>query len=183
MSTTSEPARPEAADAAEVDILEELKAELAHDLEEERPPHAGPFAQVAAGLVTLALGVAGVVLSLGYGLGSLTQPGPGLWPFAVSVAVTAMSVAQVAFGRRAEDTEQFTRSSALTALGVLSLVVLAGLLPVIGFEVPSLVLMVVWLRFLGGESWRMTALISLVTVAAFYALFVLALSIPLPRLI
>ena len=58
-----------------------------------------------------------------------------------------------------------------------------ALLPVIGFEVPSLVLMVIWLRFLGGESWRMTAVVSVVTVAAFYALFVLALSIPLPRLI
>jgi len=180
MSTTSEPGRQQ---AAEVDILEELKAELAHDLEEERPPHAGPLAQVAAGLVTLALGVAGMVLSLGYGLGSLTQPGPGLWPFAVAVAVTALSVAQIAFGRRAEDTEQFTRSSVLTGLGVLSLIGLAALLPVIGFEVPSLVLMVIWLRFLGGETWRMTAVISVVTVAAFYALFVLALSIPLPRLI
>lgn len=180
MSTTSEPGRQQ---AAEVDILEELKAELAQDLDEERPPHAGPLAQVAAGLVTLALGLAGTVLSLGYGLGSLTEPGPGLWPFAVSVAVTALSLAQIAFGRGAQDTEQFTRSSALTGLGVLSLVGLAALLPVIGFEVPSLVLMVVWLRFLGGETWRMTAVISVVTVAAFYALFVLALSIPLPRLI
>ncbi|MGO4661138.1 tripartite tricarboxylate transporter TctB family protein [Terrabacter sp. 2TAF16] len=180
MSTTSEPARQQ---AAEVDILEELKAELAHDLEEERPPHAGPLAQVAAGLVTLALGVAGMVLALGYGLGSLTEPGPGLWPFAVAVAVTALSIAQIVFGREAQDTEQFTRSSALTGLGVLSLIGLAALLPVIGFEVPSLVLMVIWLRFLGGESWRLTAVISVVTVAAFYALFVLALSIPLPRLI
>jgi hypothetical protein len=180
MSTTSEPARQQ---AAEVDILEELKAERAHDLEEERPPHAGPLAQVAAGLVTLALGVAGMVLALGYGLGSLTEPGPGLWPFAVAVAVTALSIAQIVFGREAQDTEQFTRSSALTGLGVLSLIGLAALLPVIGFEVPSLVLMVIWLRFLGGESWRLTAVISVVTVAAFYALFVLALSIPLPRLI
>jgi putative tricarboxylic transport membrane protein len=180
MSTTSEPGRQH---AAEVDILEELKAELVHDLEEERPPHAGPLSQIAAGLVTLALGVAGMVLSLGYGLGSLTRPGPGLWPFAVSVAVNALSIAQVAFGRQAQDTEKFTRSSALTALGVLSLVGLAALLPVIGFEVPSLVVMVIWLRFLGGESWRMTAVVSVVTVAAFYALFVLALSIPLPRLV
>jgi hypothetical protein len=180
MSTTSEPERQH---AAEADILEELKAELAHDLEEERPPHAGPLAQVGAGLVTLALGIAGVVLALGYGLGSLTQPGPGLWPFAVSVAVTALSLAQLAFGRHGQDTEKFTRSSALTALGVLSLVALAALLPVIGFELPSLVLMIVWLRFLGGESWRMTALVSVVTVAAFYALFIVALSIPLPRLV
>ena len=180
MSTTSEPTRPE---AAEVDILEELKAELAQDLEEERPPHGGPLAQVAAGVVTLALGVAGIVLSLGYGLGNLTRPGPGLWPFAVSVAVTALSLAQIAFGRDATDPEKFTRSSALTALGVVTMVALAALLPVIGFEVPSLVLMVIWLRFLGGESWRSTVVVSVATVAAFYALFVLALSIPLPRLI
>ena len=180
MSTTREPGRPQ---AAEVDILEELKAELAHDLEEDRPPHGGPLAQVAAGLVTMAIGVAGMVLSLGYGLGSLTDPGPGLWPFAVSVAVAALSLAQIAFGRTAQDTEKFTRSSVLTGLGVLSLIGLAALLPVIGFEVPSLVLMVVWLRFLGGESWRMTAVVSVVTVAAFYALFVLALAIPLPRLV
>ncbi len=180
MSTTSGPERPP---AAEADILEELKAELAHDLEEERPPHAGPLAQVAAGLVTLAIGIAGVALSLGFGLGSLTQPGPGLWPFVVSVAVTALSLAQLAFGREAQDTETFTRSSALTALGVLTLVGLAALLPIIGFEVPALLVMVIWLRFLGGESWRTTAVVSVVTVAAFYALFVLALSIPLPRLI
>ena len=180
MSTTSGPERPP---AAEVDILEELKAELAHDMEEERPPHAGPLAQVAAALVTLAVGLAGIALSLGFGLGTLTQPGPGLWPFVISVAVTALSLAQLAFGRRAEDTEVFTRSSALTGLGVLTLVGLAALLPVIGFEVPSLLVMVIWLRFLGGESWRSTAVISVVTVAAFYALFVLALSIPLPRLI
>ncbi|MDU0315054.1 tripartite tricarboxylate transporter TctB family protein [Phycicoccus sp. M110.8] len=180
MSTTSSAVPPS---TGEGDILEELKAELAQELEDERPPHAGPLAQVGAGVATLALGVAGVVLSLGYGLGSLTQPGPGLWPFAVSVAVTAMSLAQLVFGRSAEDTEQFTRSSALTALGVASLVALAMLLPVVGFEVPSLVLMAVWLRFLGGESWRMTAIVSVATVASMYGLFVLALSIPLPRLI
>jgi len=180
MSTTSGPERHQ---AAEADILEELKAELAHELEEERPPHGGPLAQVAAGVVTFLLGIAGIVLSLGFGLGSLTQPGPGLWPFVISVAVAALSLAHLAFGRRGHDTETFTRSSALTALGVLTLVALAALLPVIGFEVPSLIVMVIWLRFLGGESWRMTAVVSVVTVAAFYALFVLALSIPLPRLV
>jgi putative tricarboxylic transport membrane protein len=97
--------------------------------------------------------------------------------------VAALPPTPLASVRRAHDTETFTRSSALTALGVLTLVALAALLPVIGFEVPSLIVMVIWLRFLGGESWRMTAVVSVVTVAAFYALFVLALSIPLPRLV
>ncbi|WP_353508580.1 tripartite tricarboxylate transporter TctB family protein [Intrasporangium sp.] len=167
----------------EPDILEEIRAEVAADLEEERPPHAGPVTQVVAGLAALALGVSGLLLSLGFGLGSLTEPGPGLWPFIVSVAVTALSVALLVLGRHDTDTEKFTRSSILTAVGVASLVCFGLLLPVIGFEVPALLVMLIWTRFLGGETWRMSVLISVLTVAAFYALFVLALQIPLPRLI
>ena len=56
------------------------------------------------------------------------------------------------------------------------------LLPSIGFEIPAVLLCVVWLRFLGGESWRSTIVISLVTTAAFYLLFLYALGIPLPHL-
>ena len=38
-------------------------------------------------------------------------------------------------------------------------------------------------EFLGGESWRNTAVISVVTVAVFYLLFLYGLRIPLPHLI
>jgi hypothetical protein len=41
----------------------------------------------------------------------------------------------------------------------------------------------VWLRFLGGESWRSTISVSVGTVAAFYALFLYGLGIPLPHLL
>jgi len=41
----------------------------------------------------------------------------------------------------------------------------------------------VWLRFLGGDSWRSTIVISVLTTAAFYGLFLYALSVPLPHLI
>ena len=55
-------------------------------------------------------------------------------------------------------------------------------MPKIGFEIPSLALCVVWLRFLGGESWRSTIVVSIATVAAFYLLFLYGLRIPLPHL-
>ena len=71
----------------------------------------------------------------------------------------------------------------LPAIGVLTFIALGVLMPLIGFEIPSLVLCVVWLRFLGGESWRSTVLVSLGTVTAFYFLFLYGLSIPLPHLI
>ncbi|MFC4120113.1 tripartite tricarboxylate transporter TctB family protein [Nonomuraea zeae] len=164
------------------DVLDadRLQAEL---LEETRPPHAGPISQVAAAVVALAAGAAGVLGSLALGLGRLTQPGPGLWPFAISVVIVVLSATLVVTGRGLEDTERFSKSSLLTAIAVVTLVALAALLPLIGFEIPSLLLVFVWLRWLGRESWRSSIVISIVTVAAFYVLFVVLLQIPLPRLI
>jgi putative tricarboxylic transport membrane protein len=164
------------------DILAEIQAEVAHELEEERPPAGGPVYQVVGALVALVVGIGGAVLSYGYGLGSLRQPGAGLWPFVVSIAITLMAVALLVVGRRLTDSEKFTRSSILPAVGLVTFIVLALLMPVIGFEIPSLLLCVVWLRFLGGESWRSTIITSVATVAAFYFLFLYGLRIPLPHL-
>ncbi|MFC5730624.1 MULTISPECIES: tripartite tricarboxylate transporter TctB family protein [Nocardioides] len=164
------------------DILEELEAEVAEILAEERPPAGGPAYQVVGALVAVAVGVGGVVLSLGYGLGSLRSPGPGLWPFVVSVVITGMALAALVVGRHLDDTEAFTRASVLPVVGILTFVVLGLLMPVIGFEIPSLLLCVIWLRFLGGETWRSTAVVSVATVAAFYFLFLYGLRIPLPHL-
>lgn len=168
--------------AGEGDILAELEAEVAHELEEHRPPHGGPAYQVVGALVALVVGIGAMVLAVDYGLGSLRRPGPGLWPFIIAVLITVLAVALLAVGRHLADTEQFTRASFLPAVGVLTFIALGFLLPVIGFELPSLLLCVVWLRFLGGESWRSTAVVSVCTVAAFYFLFLYGLRIPLPHL-
>lgn len=172
-----------AGNGGDTDILDEIKAEVYAELEEERPPHAGPASQVVAALVTLAIGIAGLVLSHGYGLGQLTAPGPGLWPFAISVLITGLSLALIAVGRHGTDTEQFSRASILPAVGIVTFVALAALMPLIGFEIPALLLCLVWLRFLGRESWRSTVVVSFVTVAAFYVLFIVLLQVPLPHLI
>jgi len=152
-------------------------------LAEDRPPHGGPWSQLGAAVVAGVVGIAGLIGSLALGLGRLTQPGPGLWPFVVSVVVTVLSIALALVGRHGTDTEKFSRSSVQTAVAVLTLVVFAAVLPLIGFEIPSLLLTFVWLRFLGKESWVSSVAISVGTVAAFYVLFVLLLQIPLPRLI
>ena len=164
------------------DILEELRAEVARELEEERPPAGGPAYQVVGALAALAVGAAGALLAHGYGLGSLQRPGPGLWPFAVSVLVALLGLGLLLTGRRLTDSEAFTRSSLLPAVGLVTFVALGALMPVVGFEIPSVLLCAVWLRLLGGESWRSTVLVSLATVAAFYLLFLYGLRIPLPHL-
>ena len=101
----------------------------------------------------------------------------------VSVLIIALSVVLLVVGRGLTDTERFSRSSALPLAGLATFVALGFLLPVVGFEIPALALCIVWLRFLGGESWRSTIAVSVCTVAAFYALFLYGLRIPLPHLI
>lgn len=165
------------------DILAEIEAEVAHELEEDRPPQGGPLYQTVGALVGIAIGLGGAVLAWGYGLGSPAEPGPGLWPFLVSVVIAVLSAILLVVGRGLGDSEAFTRSSWLPVAGIVTFVAFGLLLPLTGFEIPALVLSVIWLRFLGGESWRNTAVISVVTVAVFYVLFLYGLRIPLPHLI
>ena len=142
-----------------------------------------PLAQLGAAGVAGAIGVFGLIGSIALGLGRLTAPGPGLWPFTVSVVITVLAVVLALTGRHGADTEPFTAASVQTAAAVLSLVVFAVLLPLIGFEIPSLLLVFVWMRFLGRERWVSSVAVSVGTVVAFYVLFVTVLEIPLPRLI
>ncbi len=165
------------------DILAEIEAEVAHELEEERPQAGGPAYQTIGALVALGVGVTGAVLAFGYGLGSLREPGPGLWPFIVSVSIAMLSFLLLIVGRGLADSEAFTRASVLPLVGVVTFIGFGLLMPLIGFEIPALLLSVVWLRFLGRESWRNTIVISVVTVVVFYLLFLYGLRIPLPHLI
>jgi len=164
------------------DILAEIEAEVAQDLEEERAPEGGPAYQVVGAVVALVVGVGGATLAASYGLGSPGEPGPGLWPFIISLLVIGLSVLLLVVGRHLHDTEAFTHSSWQPVIGVVTVIVLGLLMPVIGFEIPALVMCAVWLRFLGGETWRSTAVVSVATVAGFYVLFLYALRIPLPHL-
>jgi hypothetical protein len=165
------------------DLLAEIEAEVAHERQEERPPAGGPAYQAVGALVGIAVGVGGAVLSYGYGLGSMREPGPGMWPFIVSVVIATLSVLLLVVGRGLTDSEAFTRSSVLPVVGIVTFVAFGVLMPLTGFEIPALALCVIWLRFLGGESWRNTAVISVLTTAAFYFLFLYGLRIPLPHLI
>ena len=174
---------PDRRPADEPDILAELRAEVAKDLADERPPAGGLAYQVVAAVVLFTIGLGAAVLAYGYGLGSLRRPGPGLWPFAVSMLIAALAVVLLVIGRHLDDAEKFTRSSFLVVGGGATFIGLALLLPSIGFEIPAVLLGIVWLRFLGGESWRSTIVVSVATTAAFYLLFLYVLKIPLPHLI
>ncbi|AMT92670.1 hypothetical protein A2T55_01710 [Brevibacterium linens] len=188
ISQTDRPAVDKSEDSdAESDIQAvgddaETPEELLALWEEEAPEPAGGVANLVACVLTLAFGVAGMVLSLNLSLGSLTDPAPGFFPFVISLITTVLSVAQIVLGRRGGDGEKFSRYSVTVVWGVISLLVFVAVLPIIGFEIPALLLSFVWMKWLGGESWRSAILYSALTVIAFYLIFVVALRTQLPHL-
>ncbi|MEV0806637.1 tripartite tricarboxylate transporter TctB family protein [Micromonospora sp. NPDC050200] len=149
---------------------------------EELPP-GGPVLATVAGVVPVLTGLVAFWLARGLGLGTLTDPGPGLWPTIVAVLLVVSGAAIVARARRTTDTEAFTRGTGVVLVGAASLALYAFLFELVGFEIPTVLVLVLWLRFFGRESWRTTALVSLLTTAALYALFITALGVPLPHLI
>jgi hypothetical protein len=160
----------------------ETPEELLALWEDEAPEAGGGIANLVACGVTFAFGVVGMVLSLNLSLGSLTDPAPGFFPFVISLITAILSAAQMLLGRRGGDGEKFTRYSFAVIWGIISLAGFVAVLPLAGFEIPGLLLCFVWMKFLGGESWRSATLYSVLTVAAFYLIFVVALRTQLPHL-
>jgi Tripartite tricarboxylate transporter TctB family len=161
--------------------LEAAVHQVEHEAEH-RPPPAGPVTNVVIAVLVLALGAACLVGSWALGIGTASAPGSGTWPFVISVVLVVLAVALVLTARRTHDAERFTGASWLVVAGLATMVGFVVAIPRIGFEVPSALLMFVWLRFMGGESWRLSALLSPAVVAVFYLIFVVALSVPIPHL-
>nr|WP_269328306.1 tripartite tricarboxylate transporter TctB family protein [Kineosporia mesophila] len=134
-----------------------------------------------AGTVVV-LGAGTVAGALSLGVGSASRPAPGSWPFLIGCALVVLGLAQAVTGRATDDAERFVPTSGLVAAGLVSMLGFAAVIGTIGFELPSLALMAFWLRVLGHETWRSTAVISLGTVLALYLLFVAALAVPIPHL-
>ncbi|MBT2548228.1 tripartite tricarboxylate transporter TctB family protein [Arthrobacter sp. ISL-65] len=164
------------------DVDDLTPEQLAAQWEEEKPPAAGALANVGSSLVVIGVGVGAVVLSIAMGLGTPSAPQPGLWPFMISCVMVALGLFQLIMGRHNRDAEKFTRMSTAPLTGLVTLAAMVALMPLSGFEVPALVLCIIWMRFLGGETWRSTLVVSAVVVAAFYGIFVTALNTSIPHL-
>lgn len=165
------------------EVLDDLTPEqLAAQWEEEKPPAAGALANAASSLVVMGVGLGAVILSLAMGLGTPDKPQPGLWPFIISCVMAALGLFQLVAGRHNRDAEKFTRLSGAPLTGLVTLAAMVALMPLIGFELPALALCLIWMRFLGGETWRSTLVVSAAVVISFYAIFVLALQTSIPHL-
>ncbi len=118
------------------------------------------------------------MLSTRLGLGTLRQPGPGLWPFLVSLALCVFAVASLLGDRGEIDPDTLPLRRML--LGVLSLALYILGFEYLGVVLPTLLVLLLWLRVLARETWRSSLVIAVASTAALWAIFDLLLGVPLP---
>lgn len=131
-------------------------------------------------LVPLLLGLYAALSARDMGLGELNNPGPGLWPFMVSVLIVACSATLLVIDD-ADDYEPWTRGTLTIIGGLVSLGIFILLFTAIGFFIPAVLMLVLWLRVFGEESWKWALPLAVVGATLFYLLFVTALGVPFPE--
>ena len=140
----------------------------------------------------LVIGVAGVLLSLGYlaaslklPLGNLNRPGAGVFPVIVGIIMIVASAATVLEGWRMDPAipvEVPVGSNGIRLLtGILLLFAAYLALPWLGQLVTGFVFTVLFMRVMAGLSWLKLVIYSLVLSVAIDLLFELVLRVPLPR--
>jgi len=144
-----------------------------------RRPH-----QIAGGLL-LAIGLFVIWQALSLRYYTSIGPGPGFFSFWLGVMLSLLAVAMIAIAtwRRPEPLPQPMFTDMRGYLGIAAVIaalVFAGLaIRPLGYSLTMLVILFVLLR-IGGGSWRVTVLGSLLGSFGIYSLFVHWLRVPLP---
>lgn len=154
---------------------------LAEDHED--GPRAGVLTRRAGGVLPLLFGLVTAFAAVRLGVGQPSDPGAGMWPLIVSLAIIVCALILLATERDERDYEKYTRGAFKNLLGVLSLLLFVVLLQNAGLEIATLVVSAFWLKYLGEESWRTTAAMSVGITVVAYLLFITGLGAPIPRLL
>jgi len=144
-------------------------------------------AERAGGFFWLLVGGASVYGALGLGVGTMSEPGSGFMAFLGGILILMLALVvcvksyctDASAGTRISELWkglQWWRSVAICLL-VLAFILLFSTL---GYFVSSLLLLVVIMRWIEGQSWRFSLLVPIVVVLATYTLFKTVLKINLP---
>ena len=130
-----------------------------------------------------AAGVGICVVSWGYGFGSVSSPGPGLYPFFVGLAIAVCAALILAFDRPAAPVSSVPDAGAARTLVFMTVTFCFWIvaMPLLGYVIVSLVATYAFCKILGLEGWRKPLAVAGGTALFIYLLFDRWLYIDLPR--
>lgn len=130
-------------------------------------------------LLPLLVGLYAMYESFNLSLGELRNPGPGLWPFIVATVVVGTAAALL-FIDHPGDYETWTRGTLTIVGGLVSLGIFILLFAAIGFLVPAVLMLLLWLRLFAQEPWKLAVPLALGGALGLYLVFSTALGVPFP---
>ena len=145
--------------------------------------------EIIVGVVIFLFGGITTLLSLRMPVGTFRMGGPGLFPLCLGIILMILSgafILKTSLQGREEQSQRSTSidssASPLPMILFLGTMVLSALFfNKLGYPLVSFLLMLSLLRILGMKRWNMNVLISTVTSAGSYFLFVQWLNIPMPK--
>jgi putative tricarboxylic transport membrane protein len=143
----------------------------------------------AAGLA--AIGIFGLVTGLRYGVGEVTEPGPGLMPavaggmlLALALVIAVSEALGAAMADAVVDEDQRAHNALWRVIGyAVGIFGFALLMEPIG-TLPTIVLFFLWIvRGVERQSWRLTLALTAGATVGVWLLFVKALKVTLPMVV
>lgn len=123
------------------------------------------------------------VVSWGYGFGSLRQPGPGLYPFFIGVAIAVFSLFILISELRSATSKSLLDKEGARMLVLMTLTFCLWIvaMPLLGYVVVTLLATYAFCKIMKLEGWRKPLAVSAGTALFIYLLFDFWLYIDLPR--
>lgn len=134
------------------------------------------------GLVPLVLGIIAGIGAYELAVGQLNKPGPGLWPFILSILLVVCSLILLVKDVRKDSYEKFTGNTKLVVYTIVAIAIFIVLFKTLGMAVAVAALLLFQLRVVGAESWKICILVTAGMTVACYMLFSVWLKIPFPGL-
>ncbi len=134
-------------------------------------------------LLLLALGIAIVWVSIGYGFGSLARPGPGLYPAFVGAAISLFALVLLISQLKSESGAPLLdgRGAATLALMAATFCLWIVAMPLLGYVIVTLLASIAFCKIMKLEGWRKPLAVSGGTTLFIYLLFDYWLYVDLPR--
>ena len=145
--------------------------------------------EIVVGIVIFIFGGITALLSLRMPIGTFRMGGPGLFPLCLGIILMILSgafILKIFFQGKKEQVEK--EASIESSESPIQLILFLGAMALatlffnkLGYPLISFLLMLGLLRILGIKRWGLNILISVVTAAGSYFLFVKWLDIPMPK--